>query len=38
MRKKELAYLESCPQFSVAGAMNLKQREEGDKAGKESCV
>ena len=38
MRKKGPEYLEGCPQFSVAEALNVRQREEGDKAGEESCV
>lgn len=38
MRKKGQEYLEGCPQFSVAEALNVRQREEGHKAGEESCV
>ena len=38
MSKNESEYLESCPQFSVTEALNVRQKEEGDKAGEESCI
>ena len=38
MSKNESEYLESYLQFSVTEALNVRQKEEGDKAGEESCI